>query len=412
MSKKYLSLLITLLSFTCYTTHTASWRVFVYMDSSDNLSDMAFKNITEMICGTPSDSVEFFIQLHAYDTIGLRYTITKTGLTCVDTILLSESDKQAFIEGARWALEDIKSDTYVMISLWGHGWGILDPEWNSETQQWEADGAYPHEYCALDKNIHMHRRRHKGYIFNAQRRSYINIQDLSDSFSILTQQILNKKIDVVAFDTCMGSMLEVAYELAPYAQYLVGSQSCALRDGFDWQEIVATLNKMPSPRQLVSNMVHIFDAHYQIHDLDGIYTHAALDLSQVGNMQEKINALITLLLLDDRLLPTIHYAKTLAPRFCMWPMYTDLVAFCKHIENQLQDNTILNDAIKHCIHDVVEISEQFVVAHCRGSIIQDMAHGYAIYLPNKRPYASYFSTKFAQESLWSTLLLKLSENLS
>jgi len=74
---------------------------------------------------------------------------------------------------------------------------------------------------------------HRGFLFNANRRTYLNNKDLIEILDHITANLLHKKLDVIAFDTCMGDMLEVGYQIAPYADYLVGSQSCSLLDGFD-----------------------------------------------------------------------------------------------------------------------------------------------------------------------------------
>ena len=395
----------------------ATWKVFFYMDSSDALSDMAIKNITDMVRGKPNDTVDFIIQMHAYFNAGLRYKVTSEGLMFLDEVTLSGDGKQDFIDAARWAFTDNQSD-YTMLIMSNHGYGILDPYWNEETQKWETYTDAFCETCSLKRShnakwAELHKR-HKGFIFNNISHTYLNNQDLIDSFEFIKNNVLNgKQIDIIAFDTCMGDMFEVGYQLAPYAHYLVGNQSCSLVDGFDYQGIMPVLNQGLDPRSVAAGMVTTFDAYYTKNDSSGIYTHAALDLAEIKTATQALDDLIINLLALPDIAPLLIQATDASPRFCMWPMYTDLITFCKRLEEQLAEaQTYDISTISPALQNFYTAMQQLIVAHCGGFTTRGLAHGVAIYLPSGVIDNSYFSTLFARESQWINMLKTMVDNRS
>lgn len=384
-----------------------TWKVFFYMDSSDSMSDMAIKNITDMVRGKPGDNVEWLIQLHAYHQAGLRYRVTGRGLEFLDEVALTGNSKQDLIDGASWAFTTTDAD-HTMLILANHGWGILDPRWNSTTEKWEVGSDALSNSCVVKRSpwqeLHVH---HRGFMFSTTPRTYLNNQDLIDSLGYINKALLQgKKLDVLAFDTCMGSMLEVAYQVSPFAQYLVGVQSCSLMDGFDYQGVMAALNQGLAPRDLVAAMVKACDDYFAPRDASGVYTYAALDLAYVASIAKALDSVVGQLLSMPELLPIIMQAHDDAPRFCMWPMYTDLIAFCKDIEKGLitlplsAEVTLLQEALQ----SLYDVSQQCVVARCGGHTTTGLAHGYAVYLPVASIDESYYTTQFVKESQWITLL--------
>jgi|GEM_PF-1697206 len=443
-----------------------SWHVFMYLDSSDNLNDMIIKNITDALKIPINDSVSFFIQLHAYDNIGLRYKITKDGLAFVDQVVLTGSDKQNFIDAATWGFANCVADN-TMLVFGGHGFGILDPEWNALISEWQAGTAalsnscsanqtesnnndlgnniclsnqvgmcsaessscssnnievgdqteacvLESNSCSVKKSMHRlydtHCKQHRGFIFSLEPRSYLNNQDIIESLTIVVNKVLKgKKIDVIAFDTCMGGMLEVAYQLAPFTHYLVGNQVCALRDGFDYTNIMQALNQGPAPRDLAKELVQIFDNYYITHDNKGIYAHTALDMSQVSAVCQALDDVVVSFLERSDAAALALKAHTMSPRFCLFPMYTDVVSYVKSLESLLLNNNLTQE-LKDKMHDFYAQIQQFVVAHCAGTHSGGAgAQSCAIYLPTYAIYDSYKNTLFAQQTQWIKLLQCISD---
>lgn len=408
----------------------ATWRVLWYMDASDSLTDMAFKNITDILRGAPDDAVEFMLQLHAYDRVGLRYKATGNSLTYIDAIPLHDDEKNNFIDAVSWAFEDHEVD-YTMLILSNHGWGALDPRWNADLQAWQAaeitlgneasdvcTGTCPAsaEKCVRSKLLRVdrwqhHMKYHKGFMFTAQQ-TYLCNAELAQGLEYLQNNVLHgKKLDVIAFDTCMGSMLEVATCVAPHADYLLGVQSCALRDGFDYVGFMPVLNQGLAPRETAIEFVRVFDEYYRDHDADGIYTCAALDLTKAESVNSALNNVVDHILTNQGYLTFMHTAREKTPRFCLWPIYTDLIAFCTLIEKSVDLVLAYRPdeiAVAHQLfNDLYQAADTMVIARCGGQTTNGNAYGFSVYLPNAIIDESYIDSAFAQQSRWVDLLQAL-----
>lgn len=410
MQTKNLLFIITLIT-NFYQPLTAdTWKILCYMDSSDALSDMAIKNMTDMMRGKPNDTVDLIVQLHAYFDAGLRYHVTENGLKFLEEVALSGDSKQDFIDAATWAFTDHNAD-HTMLIIANHGYGILDPQWNDQSKEWEVEAGKLNNQCSLKRShlndlVEQHKR-HRGFMFSSTPRVYLNNPDFIDGLATIKNNILhNKPIDVLAFDTCMGDMFEIAYLVAPYANYLVGSQSCSLIDGFDYQNIIPILNQGLSPREVSMHMVKVFDAYYRKNDASGVYTHAALDLSHVYNVSNALDNLINQILNMPELKPLLVQALKASPRFCLWPMYTDLIAFFRCLENELVSMNQSNElsSLQAALHNFYTTIPSLIIARCGGHTTENRAYGIAIYLPRTTIDSSYYSTEFSQKSEWIKLL--------
>lgn len=404
-------LLLLILNFTMPLS-ADTWKVFFYMDSTDDLNDMAIKNITDMVRGKPDDTVDFVVQLHAYYKAGLRYRVTSTGLVFLEETTLSGNCKQDFIDAATWAFASNTAD-HIMLIASDHGWGVLDPEWNEEAKEWQVGTDGLNNSCSIKRSQldeRQQHKNHKGFMFMVDPRAYLNNQDLTDVLSYIQNNLLGgKKIDIFAFDTCMGDMFELGYLIAPYAHYLVGNQSCSLKDGFEYQGIVKALNQGLPPREMAKSMVQVFDAYYARYDTSGIYTHAALDLSQLPQASKALDMLISKILQRSDCKLLCSKAAEISPRFCMWPMYTDLIAFCKCVQEQLANepsSEVMVD-LQAAFTAFYQAMKPVIVARCGGSTTQGLAYGVAIYLPTHSIDSSYYRTLFARDSLWIRLLQEI-----
>lgn len=377
-----------------------TWKVLLYMDSTDNLSDMAIKNITDMIRAQPTDNVELLIQLHAYHQTALRYRVINQSLLFLEEITLGNDCKQNALNAIQWAFTSSTAN-HTMLIFSDHGWGILDPIWNEDKQEWQADTNCLNNTCTLKR----HSYEHKGFMFMSNPRTYLSSNDLVGVLAHLKQNLLYKNLSIIAFDTCMGAMFETAYQVAPYVDYLVGSQSCALTDGFDYQAVVKALNQGPKPEDLAKNMVEAFDAYYTHHDISGVYTHAALNLSCVQKAGESLHRLVEEILQTANSSAVISIAAKDAPRFCLWPMYTDLISFFKGVQQELSPDQKL--AMVASFTTLYQDVEQMVLARCAGSTAYETAHGIAMYVPLDGVAASYYPTHFAKTTNWIRLLEKI-----
>ena len=135
----------------------------------------------------------------------------------------------------------------------------------------------------------------------------------------------------------MGAMLEISYQLTPFVRYHLGSQNCEMKDGWDYKALLEKVRSAPmEPVQVVRAVVDVFEDYYKPRALEGIYTHAAIDLSHTGAIKGLLDTIAqelseAMYAHGDSFKELLIQARMRSPRFCLVPMYTDIAAFCKEV---------------------------------------------------------------------------------
>ena len=178
----------------------------------------------------------------------------------------------------------------------------------------------------------------------------------------------------------MGSMLEIATIANQSSNYLLGVQSCVLKDGFDYFGLITTLNKGLNSKDASIELVKIFNNYYFEHDKAQIYTFSALDLSAVEKVNKALNYVVNQLTGSQKFLPIIQEAHKKTPRFCSWPIYTDLIAFFKLIEANLisRSSAFEKSFLLDSIENLYKELSRLILYKCSGNKVKDDANGISI----------------------------------
>lgn len=195
---------------------TKAWGVYAYIAGDNNLSDNGLVDIREMCEGGASKDLHVSVQI---DTVGdqdgsVRYEITEPDFEgrCHRTVIqrLPEQDTgdpRNLASYLAWASQRYPARRRLFV-VWNHGAGFM------------------HEPT---KDI--------GY-------------DDSSGGDALTMAELRwalekagyggkERLAILGFDACLMSMLEVAYEFAGVADFIVGSQQTEPGDGWPYRQVVA-----------------------------------------------------------------------------------------------------------------------------------------------------------------------------
>ncbi len=102
------------------------------------------------------------------------------------------------------------------------------------------------------------------------------------------------KLDIIGFDACLMSTLEVAYEFRSLAEYMVGSMSYIQDDGWPYDRIVnamgsSTLSGRDFSALIVSEYKVYIDSVYQ--NQQTVETISATDLSEITGLADAVNIL-------------------------------------------------------------------------------------------------------------------------
>lgn len=231
------------------------------------------------------------------------------------------------------------------------------------------------------------------------------------------------KIDVLHLDACLMDMVEVGYEVEPYADYLVASENLAWAL-FGYDAYVQALLPVMSPRELATRVAETYHSRVS----SSPHTIAALDLGQIDTLTAKVDTLAaTMLATWPAEQGTLDAAASQVQRFdsrdygqiTVQDEFVDLHHLAALIAQQTTDDSVqmaAREVVSATIISQGEITTTLVYEqHVSGSYggtswDLDNAHGLAIYFPPSSDawdYADYVSPTlwFGHDTRWDELLL-------
>jgi hypothetical protein len=388
---------------------TSSWTVFIYLEATDHLADMALKNLSDLARSSINSDITFIAQVHAFEHTAIRYKIEKNSLHVLAYNTLTSDDKQNFIDGATWAFTHYPS-SHTMLILWNHGWGILEPCWDTQQHKWYLMHDQPAPLYLASAITHTPDPLYKGFLFNKIAKTYLTNTDLIDALHAITRLLPQQKLDIIGCDTCMGAQLETCASLAPYADYFIGSQSAAPKQGWDYYALGNHLTALSKPLQIVHAIITTYNEYYSKTSL--VYSISAIDLKKIQHICTQLDQLATILLsqfsTQSALPASIIESRLNCFPFCFISAYADLRLWCTLLidrltqQDQHADILIIN-ALKLCIHTF----DQAIMAHKSSSQLGGKIYGLSIYFPLYTLDASYESTYFARHYKWFKFLQTL-----
>ncbi|MBU2227923.1 MAG: hypothetical protein KJ936_09740 [Proteobacteria bacterium] len=377
----------------------AKWTFMVYMAGDNNLDGAALRDIAEMARAGSTKDINILVQLDRIeDNLTRRFRITQGGgfkKDCIESFGdTNTGDPQILYDFVKWAVDNYPADRYALI-LWNHGSG-----WWEDAKGRVAGHA--------EKKP---RRRLFRHAFPQEHRS-ICYDDTSGGDALDNRELrvvlagicalLGRKIDLLGMDTCLMNMVEVAYQLRDSVNVIVGSEIEEPFDGWPYTEILTRLTAKPGQdaAALARWIVKSYLLSYK--GKNETVTQSALDVSRIGEMTAKVNALSETLLAaietDSKL---IEDAWNKSPRFYD-DNYIDLACFAKGLRKkagaELQAKAVdLIAALK---------AGKGRAILCQGKIGREVRGtcGLSIYFPGDRINPAYRNLDFSGDCKWIAFL--------
>lgn len=414
------------------------WTVIVYMAADNDLHPFAWKNLKQMEQIGSNENINIIVQLNTpgNSTPTKRYIIKKgRRILALDPVSpntkLNSGHPQTLIDCVAWAAEHYPANHYGLI-FWNHGSAAIDPNFSKTVNPCDLFYCDPVDnMLTIDRGIsyltllaQMNQGAQfadkRGICFDDTFKSYISNADLDIALRTVKQVVLNgKNLDVVIFDACLMSMIEIASIVRKYADFMATSQEVVYGTGQNYEYLFRPfLTGVLEPKNFARHAVIAYEQTYQkiIND----YTFSALDLKMCANLENNINTVARLL--QEALAHQAGYSvsnmlrKCKSTQFCTCfdePSYIDLSDFCNNVlghiahinlknkqhEQQLQ--TALRQALLQCIESI-----QLLVFENRIGQKLNRAKGISIYFPEHAIAPNYFKSPFALSSFWSQLLTK------
>jgi hypothetical protein len=235
-----------------------------------------------------------------------------------------------------------------------------------------------------------------------------------------------RNIDILGFDSCMMSTVEVCYEMRQndhVLDLLIGSEGFSLNSGWPLGEILAELNSHAgtNPTQLANFIVRNYSDFYSDYHLGGLSVdQSAIKLRLIRNLKEQIDDLAQAMIecieaegsspprysprgrpFQDAILLAHWAAQSYNGEQCV-----DLFDFCELLQVRLNRANPLHENVWRKCADVMSlIAERVILKTCTNGSAFQFSRGVSIYFPWARLdlAPSYEKLDFA-ESVWFKFL--------
>ena len=247
------------------------------------------------------------------------------------------------------------------------------------------------------------RRRLRGVAIDATDRDYVDNQELQKALADVPGD--GHRVDLLGFDACLMSVVEIGYQLRGLTRLMVGSQETEPGAGWPYKEVLAALAARPtmSAHQLAETIVTCYaqTAGRRLRGRESPYTQSALDLDKVNQTFDLVREL-TLKLLDTHVLDhtkvrsALRRSRDQVKRFCDRDL-ADLLDWCKLLRRETKGRA--SEPFRETLLALqahLEPGAGLVVAsHAHGGSDANRIHGVSIYWPQEGYSSVYDRLDFA-----------------
>jgi hypothetical protein len=421
----------------------AAWTIMVYLAGDNNLDGAGVADLREMKKVGSSASVNVVAQFDRAGTRGTtkRFYLRKGTDLAKDAVQdLGETDTgdpKVLREFFTWSVKRYPARHYLLV-IWNHGAGWDDSNlyaahgdyfsgdpppikrrgmvMNSKgsvarTQKAgkkaravpmaQARSAVRHAHRALFSSTVDTMVTTRAIAFDDQAKDFLDNMELKRAL-VAFRKLLGRRLDIIGFDACLMSMLEVDYQIMSAASYAVGSEEEEPGNGWPYDRILNALAKNPgmSPAELARTAVTQYAASYSASD--GV-TLAAVELDGSVGLASAVNALGQALLsaVDHQAKATLLSAIRAKVQEYSAPYddYVDLVDLCDGLKRLLGDAAVS----KACAAVKQAASKMVLASAAKGSAVA-RSHGVSIYFPKHKVCALYAELDFAKRSAWARFI--------
>lgn len=420
----------------------ANWTLMVYLAGDNNLDAAGVTDLMEMKKVGSSAGINVVAQFDRAGGKGStkRYRLRKGTSLAADAVAdLGETntgDPAVLRDFLTWGIKNYPAKHYLAV-LWNHGAGWDDSNLYAAGGDYFSGDAPPvvHKGYTLDAKgglakgagrkkaapiplaqaraaaRHGHRALFRSSVqkmaqsraiaFDDQAKDYIDNLEMKRVLLDI-KKLLKRKIDILGFDACLMSMLEVGYQVKTVAAYSIGSQEEEPNNGWPYDRILSALAKKPamSPAELSKLAVTQYLASY---GANAGVTFSATDLGKIDPVAAAVNTL------GGALAKAMSNAKTAAAIRSVragvqeysspYDDYVDLVDLCDGLTKLVADATVKSA----CAAVKAAAAQMILQSGWKGA---NMAHsnGASIYFPKKKVCSLYRTLDFAKKNAWAKFI--------
>lgn len=399
----------------------AKWTFMIYMAAHNSLSPEVTRDLQEMRAVGSSPDVHVVVQIDAGAKVNTqRFRVERGGQHEIiqEQAPIDCGSPQALYDFIVWVVDTYPAQHYALV-LWSHGSGWEPYEIDTHAQVVQARG---YERAAMDeRSVHTLRR----YLFGNTLGTVLSEEPAQRAICIddgtghaldtielgkvlaLVSAKLQRPLDLLGMDACLMSNLEVAYQAQHYVRYIVGSELPEPGSGWPYNGVLSQIVTHPNvpPEDLATHIVNSYTQFYIAHPDGAGVTQSALDLSQVGVLAKRVDALAEALIAH---MPKASYelwnAERLGQPFNNYTLW-DLKSLCTDIARCTEDPAV-RQAAQQVMATLQVGKGHFLLAGSHAGPGTDQLIGLSIYMRlapmTVSPY--YGDLDYAKHHRWSAML--------
>ncbi len=422
----------------------AAWTVMVYLAGDNNLDAAGTTDLLEMKKVGSGPAINVVAQFDRAGNKGTtkRYLLRKGTSLAADVVAdLGETntgDPAVLRDFLKWGVKSYPARHYLVV-LWNHGAGWDDSNLYAAGGDYFSGDAPPviHKGYTLDArggvNAVAVRRRQparpvplaqaraaarrarralfrtsaqkmaksRAICFDDQAMDYLDNAEMKRVL-LEVKRLLKRRIDVIGFDACLMSMLEVGYQVKGGAAYAVGSQEEEPNNGWPYDRVLGALAKNPdmAPADLARGIVGGYLASYAANA--GV-TFSATDLGKVDDLASAVNGLGTALVKAMKNAAVAGSLQSVRARVqeytAPYDEYVDLVDLCDGLTRLVADGGVR----KACAGVKTAVGAAILQSGAKGANVA-RSNGTSIYFPKKKVSSLYKTLDFARKNAWSKFI--------
>lgn len=371
------------------------WTLMIYMAADNDLEQAALIDLDEIEAGMPEANVEvlvFIDRAEGYSEDLGNWTDAKILRMRPDSVRgevhaqvllelgeVNTGDPANLTKFINYSRSNYPAQHYGLV-LWDHGGG-----W-----QGMADDEQPG---------------------NGSEHDNLTLTEVSDALRASIDP--RHPLDLIGFDMCLMAQLEVGYEVAPYARFMVASQAVEPGYGWPYDALLPEFGEALAPKQLAQNIVRKY-ASFTDDKSERIATQSAFDLSKLEAVRSNLDALTDKLAqVSEQQWPGLSRALFWGDSFETGGKAANLrqgeraLASSDLLDVMKRGQVALGRAFpaKSQLHQLTKSIEAAVIDN-HVSLRHRLSHGLSIYAPpaSKTFNKEYFASRFAKASRWDDYL--------
>lgn len=377
---------------------TYRWALLIFLNADNDLEPFGVEDVNEMEKIGSTNEVAIVVMMDrspSYDHTNGDWTETRRFLVYKDndTARMTSAEPGPGVEQLgevdmgdpavmkdflTWAIEHYPAEHY-LVDFWDHGSG------------WRKRDLSPTRGVSFDDTQHTN-------------------FDTVELPSILP---VEPKMDIVAFDSSLMQMMEVAYEIRHRTDLIIGSEESPPGEGYPYDAWIGPLVANPTltPRELAAKIV---DTTIETLGPRWAVTQSALEASQLGDLATALDRLAQALISKhstyrEALRRARNNAQHYGSGSSSFADYKDVFDYVELVAQETGDSLLQSRA-----KEVQQALQTALIAEGHaGSSVAD-SHGLSIYVPTPSNYRStrtrYRGLAFAQDTHWDEWIDKYSND--